>query len=109
MPARSLLTMRTIGQHDGWCDDPGHPAYNRKVRLPFRASHERLWREDRLYDICLVLDYNLVRRSRYRGSAIFFHLTGEKGHTEGCIAVSRKAMDLLLPRIAPGTRIEIIP
>ncbi len=63
----------------GWCDAPQSACYNRPVRLSFRASHEKMLRSDRLYDICLVLDWNFTRRARNRGSAIFMHLTRPDG------------------------------
>ena len=82
----------------GWCDEPSHPCYNRPVRRPFGSSHEFMLREDGLYDICLVLDWNLSPRQRGRGSAIFVHLTGSGGKgTEGCIAIAAADMRRLLP------------
>ena len=45
-----------------------------RSRLPYPASHERLWRDDHLYDILVVLDWNLMNPRPYGGSAIFFHL-----------------------------------
>ncbi|WP_245410577.1 L,D-transpeptidase family protein [Notoacmeibacter marinus] len=88
---------------DGWCDAPAHPAYNRPVRLPFPARCERMIRADRLYDCCIVLDYNYSSRARYRGSAIFFHLA-ERGYppTEGCIALAPRDMARLLPYLKRG-------
>jgi L,D-peptidoglycan transpeptidase YkuD (ErfK/YbiS/YcfS/YnhG family) len=103
----TALELLPIAPRDGWCDDPGHPAYNRPVDLPFAASHEKMWRDDSLYDICLVLDHNMSARARNRGSAIFMHLTGGKPFTQGCIAVERDVMLKLLPRLAPGTLIDI--
>ncbi len=38
-----------------WCDAPSDPNYNRAVKFPFRASHEKLMRTDRLYDLCIVI------------------------------------------------------
>ncbi len=57
-------------------------------------------RKDGLYDICLVLDWNIRSRARYRGSAIFFHLI-RPGYepTAGCIAVSLKDMRRLIQHI----------
>ena len=104
-----LRGLRAIRPDDGWCDDPAHPAYNRPVDLPFAASHEKMWREDGLYDICLVMDHNFSRRSRNRGSAVFFHLTAGKPYTAGCVAISRKAMMKLLPRLKTGTVMDIRP
>src|SRR5438034_855602 len=43
---RTALPVAPIGEHDGWCDAPGDPAYNRRVTLPYPASAERMWRED---------------------------------------------------------------
>lgn len=92
----------------GWCDASGHPAYNRPVRLPFSASHERMLRSDRLYDICLVLDWKVTRRACNRGSAIFMHLTRpDSGPTQGCIAVDPKLMRGLLARLLKGAQILV--
>lgn len=97
----SLLHLWPARRHDGWCDDPRHPAYNRRVRRPFVGGHERLWRDDPLYDVAIVLDYNFTRRIRGRGSAIFFHIwRGPQTPTEGCVAISADDMRRLLPRLA---------
>jgi L,D-peptidoglycan transpeptidase YkuD (ErfK/YbiS/YcfS/YnhG family) len=95
-------------RHDGWCDDPRHPRYNRPVRLPFGASHERMWRDDDVYDVVIEIGWNDRPAIRGKGSAIFLHLA-RPGYTptEGCIAVSRRDMARLLPRLGPRTRIDI--
>src|SRR3546814_9502320 len=54
----TVLPCETIAPDDGWCDDPADPAYNRPVRLPHPASHERLAREDHIYDVVVVLGPN---------------------------------------------------
>ncbi|WP_210105919.1 L,D-transpeptidase family protein [Neorhizobium galegae] len=92
-----------------WCDAPTHAAYNRPVRAPFKASHERMQRKDGLYDICLVLDWNITSRRRHRGSAIFFHLI-RPGYqpTEGCIAISPTAMRRLIRFMRPGMVVRVI-
>lgn len=93
----------------GWCDAPDDRNYNRPVRLPYPASHERMLREDGLYDVCVVLDWNLRQRRRGRGSAIFLHLARPgMTPTEGCIAVSRRDMNLLLPLLSRKTRISVL-
>ncbi len=105
------LELEAIGPRDGWCDAPGNPNYNCPVRLPFPASHETMLRDDGLYDVCLVLDWNLppFGRKRHGGSAIFLHLA-RPGFppTEGCIAVAAGTMRWLLPRIGPGTIVETL-
>ncbi len=80
--------LRVIREADGWCDDPRSPAYNRPIRLPSRYNCEKLWRNDGLYDLVLILDYNLWPRRQGRGSAIFLHCAREDlSPTAGCIAL----------------------
>ncbi|MCM2293334.1 L,D-transpeptidase family protein [Allorhizobium sp. BGMRC 0089] len=102
------LPMQPIRQDRLWCDDPAHPAYNRPLRAPFFASHETLWRKDGLYDLCLVLDWNITMRKRGCGSAIFFHLA-RPGYTptEGCIALHPRDMRRLLPFLTRKTRMVV--
>jgi L,D-peptidoglycan transpeptidase YkuD (ErfK/YbiS/YcfS/YnhG family) len=106
----TVLSLAAIRRDDGWCDAPCDANYNRPVKLPIRASHERMMRDDELYDVCLVLDWNLppYSRKRFGGSAIFLHIA-RPGFppTEGCISVSPKAMRWLLPRIGPGTVVRV--
>ena len=90
--------MRAMRRDDGWCEDARHGRYNRPIRLPSAAGHETMWRDDRLYDIVGVLDWNFRPRIRGRGSAIFLHLCRPGfGPTAGCIA-------LRLPRPAAPAR-----
>jgi L,D-peptidoglycan transpeptidase YkuD (ErfK/YbiS/YcfS/YnhG family) len=104
----SLLQRKIIRRDAGWCDDPGDPNYNRPVKLPYGASHERLWRDDELYDVFVVLGYNDRPRKRGLGSAIFFHLADPDGRpTAGCIAVSRKDMAKILPLCGPRTKMKV--
>ncbi|MCF3640668.1 hypothetical protein LXM94_11900 [Rhizobium sp. TRM95111] len=103
------LPIRRIRSDMLWCDAPSHPAYNSLVRTPFRASHEEMARADGLYDICLVLDWNITARSRGRGSAIFFHLI-RPGYqpTAGCVAISLSDMRRLMPHLRRGTRVRVL-
>jgi L,D-peptidoglycan transpeptidase YkuD (ErfK/YbiS/YcfS/YnhG family) len=106
-PAR--LPMATIRPEDGWCDDPDDRRYNRPVRLPYPARHERLWRDDHLYDVVVDLGWNRGPVTRGRGSAIFLHLARpDLAPTEGCVAVSPHMARRLLQKIGPNTRIEIV-
>lgn len=85
-----------------WCDEPKSPSYNRLSRLPLKESHETMCRADQLYDIVIVMDWNVSSRRRGAGSAIFLHLArpGYKP-TEGCIAVTEGDMRRLL-KVADG-------
>lgn len=91
-----------------WCDDPKSPSYNRLSRLPLKESHEAMCRADQLYDIVIVMDWNVSMRRRGAGSAIFLHLArpGCKP-TEGCIAVTERDMRRLLAVADRGTMIHV--
>lgn len=107
--ARPAPWARAIGPGDLWCDDPGHPAYNRHARAPLTASHERMRRADPLYDLMLTTDWNWPRAVPGQGSAIFLHQWRRPGFgTEGCIAFARADLIRLARQAPPGTRI-IVP
>lgn len=94
---RTGLPVRIIRETDGWCDAGGDRNYNRPVRMPYPASAEELWRADGLYDIVVVVDYNVRRRGRGHGSAIFMHVAeAGYGPTAGCVALRRDHLTRLL-------------
>jgi L,D-peptidoglycan transpeptidase YkuD (ErfK/YbiS/YcfS/YnhG family) len=106
---RTRLPIRLIREGMLWCDQPGDANYNRLVKTPFRPSHEKMKRDDGLYDVCLVMDWNVTARARNRGSAIFFHLIrpGYKP-TEGCIAIRPRDMNRILPYLRKGTVVRVL-
>jgi L,D-peptidoglycan transpeptidase YkuD (ErfK/YbiS/YcfS/YnhG family) len=88
-PPICAVPVEPIAPHDGWCDDPTHPAYNQRVRLPIDATAEALWRDDNVYDIIGVLGWNDAPVRPGRGSAIFLHLArNDFAPTDGCIALA---------------------
>lgn len=102
-------SLRPLRRDDGWCDEPGQPLYNRPTRLPSRCGHEVMWRSDGLYDVVLVLDYNMAPRRDRRGSAIFLHCAhADLQPTAGCIALRPADLRRLLPRLADGCRLTIV-
>jgi L,D-peptidoglycan transpeptidase YkuD (ErfK/YbiS/YcfS/YnhG family) len=106
---RTRLGMTPIHAERGWCEVPDDRNYNRPVKIPYGASHETMRRPDRLYDYCLVLDWNVMPRRRGRGSAIFFHLA-RPGFTptQGCVAVTAKVMARLLPYLSDRTVLQVV-
>jgi L,D-peptidoglycan transpeptidase YkuD (ErfK/YbiS/YcfS/YnhG family) len=105
---RCRLPLKAIQKDDGWCDAINHRLYNKLVKLPFDMSHERMWRQDDVYNLVLEISWNDRPAIRGRGSAIFFHLA-RRGFTptEGCVAISLAAMRKILPQIGPHTRFDI--
>ena len=94
---RAAVPAEPLAPGDGWCDAPGHADYNRQVRLPHAARHERLWREDAVYDLVGVLGWNDAPVVRGRGSAIFLHVARpDLAPTEGCIALPERDLRRLL-------------
>jgi L,D-peptidoglycan transpeptidase YkuD (ErfK/YbiS/YcfS/YnhG family) len=107
-PPATALPAEPIARDDGWCDAPGDPAYNRPVKLPYPASAERMWRDDGLYDLVLVLGHNDDPPVPGLGSAIFLHLAKPGyGPTEGCVALAREDFEALLAAARPGDAVEI--
>ncbi len=101
---RTALPVTPIRPHDGWCDASTDRNYNRRVRLPYPASTERMWRDDGLYDLVVVLDHNTRPRKRRGGSAIFMHVA-RPGYTptEGCVALAERDLARLLARARRST------
>ncbi|HEX4097442.1 MAG TPA: L,D-transpeptidase family protein [Caulobacteraceae bacterium] len=106
---QTALETHTIMPDDGWCDAPDDPSYNRPIRLPYPASAERLWRDDRLYDLVVVLGHNDDPVTPGRGSAIFLHLASHDYRTtEGCMAIRRPDLEALLRSAKPGDALRIV-
>jgi L,D-peptidoglycan transpeptidase YkuD (ErfK/YbiS/YcfS/YnhG family) len=107
-PPRCRLPMRPLAPHDAWVDDPGDDRYNRLVSLPYPARTERMWRDDQIYDLVVVIGYNMEPVIAGAGSAIFLHIARRSfSATEGCIAVGREVLTGLIPLLGPGSAITI--
>lgn len=105
----TVLPMQRTRKSMLWCDEPRNSNYNRLVKAPFTPSHEEMMRKDGLYDVCLVLDWNITSRSRNRGSAIFIHMI-RPGYepTAGCVALHSRDIRRILPHLRKGTKIRIL-
>lgn len=106
--ARPAEWAKPIGPPDLWSDDSHDDDYNLMVRAPYPHSHERLRRADPLYDLVILTDWNWPYAVKGRGSAIFIHQFRRLGYpTEGCIALSRKHLHAIAPRIRFRTRLIV--
>ena len=106
----SGLPVIALTPDDGWCDAPDDARYNRAVKLPFRSSAENLWREDAIYDIILVPGINDNPAITGRGSALFIHIAREDlSPTQGCIAMRKRDLLHILPRLGPSSRLISLP
>ncbi len=104
------LPLDAIDPADGWCDDPADAAYNRPVRLPYKARAETLWRADEIYDLVVVLGHNDAPVVAGRGSAIFLHLArGDFAPTAGCIALAREDLIRVLAEADAASRVLVAP
>ena len=91
-----------------WCDDPNSSYYNKIINYPSKYRAEKLWRNENIYDIIIVIDYNLNPVIKNKGSAIFLHIAKKKYQpTKGCIAVSKKNIKLLISKINKKTKLKI--
>ncbi len=100
------LPVAEIGPEDGWCDDPTDARYNRPVRLPYPGRHERLWRDDGIYDVVVVLGHNDAPPRPGAGSAASLHVARPGyGPTEGCVALALDHLLILLREAGPESRV----
>ena len=97
-----------IKKNIGWCDDPNSHFYNQQISLPNKFGHEKLYRNDSLYDLILVLNYNVNPIIKNKGSAIFMHIAKKNyKKTKGCVALKKKHLIELISKIKKNTKIKI--
>lgn len=111
--SRALAGASPLSRNDGWCDALGDRNYNRHVRHPYPASAERLWRDDHLYDVIILLGHNWCPRKQGGGSAIFMHLarldgSGGIAPTAGCVSFRRRDLAVVLGKLTPGSALRVV-
>jgi L,D-peptidoglycan transpeptidase YkuD (ErfK/YbiS/YcfS/YnhG family) len=105
---KTFIRTVKIKKNMGWCDDSKSEYYNQQINLPNNFSYERLYRNDNLYDLILVLNYNTNPTIKKKGSAIFIHVSKNSyKKTKGCIALQKKHLLKLIPLIKKNTKIKI--
>jgi L,D-peptidoglycan transpeptidase YkuD (ErfK/YbiS/YcfS/YnhG family) len=104
----SKFRLIEITKSMGWCDDPKSKKYNQLIKLPSQFSHEKLHRKDNIYDLILVLNYNIKPTIKNKGSAIFMHVAKKNyERTAGCIALNKNHLIYLIKEIKKNTRVLI--
>ncbi len=103
----TVLETKKIKANMGWCDDPYNKNYNKEIILSKKNKGEELYRKDSTYDILIIIEYNTKKTRPFRGSAIFIHLTNNYSPTEGCIALKKNDLLILLKIINRNSKIKI--
>ena len=105
---QSKLLINNINKRMGWCDDPRSNKYNQLIKYPFSYSSEKLYRSDNIYDIMVVLDFNMNPTLKNKGSAIFIHVAKNNySPTKGCIALKKIDLMKLLKIISKKTKVKV--
>ena len=106
MPSKFKLIK--ITKKMGWCDDPKSKKYNQLIKIPTKYNHEILYRRDNIYDLILVLNYNMKPVIKNKGSAIFIHVAKKNyKKTSGCIALKKTDLIYLVKEIEKKTKVNI--
>jgi L,D-peptidoglycan transpeptidase YkuD (ErfK/YbiS/YcfS/YnhG family) len=104
----SPLKKIKIKKNMGWCDDVNSKYYNKQIKINKKISHEKLYRKDNVYDIIVVLNYNINPIIKGKGSAIFLHVAKKNyNKTKGCIALKKNELLNLVSKIKKNTQIKI--
>ena len=92
----------------GWCNDPNSKQYNKLIKLPSNYSFEKLYKKENVYDIILVLDYNMKPIIKNKGSAIFIHVAKKNYRkTEGCVALKKVHLLKIMKELKKNTQVKI--
>ena len=105
----SKLKSISIKKNMGWCDDPSSKFYNKliKIKKNLKISYEKLYRRDHKYNFLILIKYNYKNPIKFKGSAIFLHLTKNYSPTKGCVALYEKDFLILAKLIDKKTKIKI--
>ena len=105
---RTSLKKISINKNFGWCDDPNSKSYNKLIKYPFEGSAEKLFRKDNIYDLIIVLNYNMNPVKKNKGSAIFIHIAKKNYEkTKGCVAIKKNDIIKLVEKLKRSTLVRI--
>ena len=92
----SKFKLVEIKKNMGWCDDPKSKKYNQLINLPSKYNNEKLYRKDNIYDLVLVLNYNIrpiVKNTKFLYQTDFPNINEsflEKNNIDLAIQISGK-------------------
>ena len=93
----------------GWCNDPNSKSYNRLIKYPIKSTFEKLFRKDNIYDVIIVLNYNMKPIKKKKGRAIFIHVAWKNlKKTEGCIALKKTQLIKIIKKVKVNTYVKIV-
>ena len=105
----SKIRTIVIKKNMAWCNDPESKDYNKLIKLPSDFSFEKLYKKENIYDIVLVLDYNMNPIIKNKGSAIFIHVAKKNfKKTEGCIALRKIHLLKIIKLLKNNTKVKIV-
>ena len=105
---KSKLKKINIKKNMGWCDDPRSKKYNQLIKTPFKHKYERLYKKEGVYDLILVLNYNMNPIRKNLGSAIFIHIARKNfKKTAGCVAVRKIDLLKIVKELKKNTIVKI--
>ena len=105
---RAKIKKVRIKKNFGWCDDPKSQSYNKLINFPFKNSAEKLYLKKNIYDLILVINYNMNPIKKNKGSAIFLHIASKNfTPTKGCLAIKKENLLKILPLITRKTKLNI--
>ena len=105
---QSKIKKIAITKNMGWCDDPKSRDYNKLIKLPINYRYEKLYRKENIYDLILVLNFNMRPIVKKKGSAIFIHIAKKNyKKTEGCVAVNKVSLLKIIKKLKNNTKVLI--
>jgi len=105
----SKIKTIVIKKNMAWCNDPESKDYNKLIKLPSDFSFENLYKKENIYDIVLVLDYNMNPIIKNKGSAIFIHVAKKNyKKTEGCMALRKIHLLKIIKLLESNTKVKIV-
>ena len=106
---KTKIKKKIIKKDMCWCDDPKSKNYNRLVKKSSKFSFEKLYRKENIYDIILVLNYNMFPIIKNKGSAIFIHIAKKNyKKTKGCIALKKVQLLKIIRELKKDSKVKIV-